>query len=198
MSATTQILIVEDSPTQAELLRYLLERAGYRVTRAADGPQALAAARREKPSLVISDVEMPAMDGYQFCRQLKSDPQLCDVAVVLMTALTDVADVFRGLEAGTDGFLTKPYDSPSMLRCIESLLPSAGLPRDNAAEPPLEAVFEGQRHIVTAGRRQILSLLLSTFGIAVRRNRELSEAQRESLRLAQKLAEQAKHPPPSQ
>jgi CheY-like chemotaxis protein len=198
VSTATQILIVEDSPTQAELLKYLLEQAGYRVTHAADGPQALAAARREKPSLIISDVEMPAMDGYQFCRQLKSDPQLRDVAVILMTALADVADVFRGLEAGTDGFLTKPYDSPSMLRCIESLLSSAGVPPADAAELPLEVVFEGRRHVVAAGRRQILNLLLSTFGIAVRRNRELLEAQRESLRLVQKLTGQAKHPPPSQ
>ena len=171
MSPEAEILIVEDSPTQSKLLQYILTDAGYRVTATVDGPQALAAARRSKPALVVSDIEMPAMDGYDLCRALKSDPQLGDVPVILLTALTDVNDVFRGLEAGADCYLTKPYVADDMLASVAFVLANAPGSTGLAVEPPLEVLFHGARHLVTAGRRQMLNLLLSTFGIAVERNR---------------------------
>ena len=102
-------MIVEDSPTQAEQLRYLLEEDGYRVTAAATGTQALLAARREKPALILSDIVMPEMDGYAFCKAVKSDEQLKDVPVILMTSLSSAGDVVKGLQCGADNFIRKPY-----------------------------------------------------------------------------------------
>ena len=107
------ILIVEDSPTQARRLQYILEQQGYQVAHAANGRLALDAARQRKPALVISDVVMPEMDGYEVCRQLKADASLGDVPVILVTTLSDPGDVIRGLECGADNFILKPYDEHS-------------------------------------------------------------------------------------
>src|ERR1051325_5715625 len=93
----TRILIAEDSPTQAQRLVHILEQHGFSVTSAPNGRLALEAARRSKPMLVISDVIMPEMDGYELCRQVKADPSLSDVPVILVTTLSDPADVIRGL-----------------------------------------------------------------------------------------------------
>ncbi len=176
MSPETEILIVEDSRTQAELLRHILAAAGYRVTATVDGPQALAAARSSKPALLVSDIEMPAMDGYELCRAFKGDRQLRDVPVILLTALTDVDDVFRGLEAGADCYLTKPYAADDMLASVAFMLANAAGAASQAPDAPLEVLFHGTRHVVTAGRRQMLNLLLSTFGIAVDRHREANRS----------------------
>jgi CheY-like chemotaxis protein len=82
------ILIAEDSPTQAEHLRYLLNESGHRVTLARNGKEALAAAHRQAPSLIISDIVMPEMDGYALCREIKSEPALKNIPVILLTSST--------------------------------------------------------------------------------------------------------------
>src|SRR5882724_9600037 len=92
-----EILVVEDSPTQAQQLQHILEQQGYRVTTAANGQQALKAAQNHKPTLIISDVVMPEMDGYELCRRVKADPTLSDIPVILVTTLSDPRDVIRGL-----------------------------------------------------------------------------------------------------
>ena len=194
MSAEAEILIVEDSLTQSKLLTYILTDAGYRVTATVDGPEALAAARRSKPALVVSDIEMPIMDGYELCRALKSDPQLRDVPVILLTALADVNDVFRGLEAGADCYLTKPYTADDMLASVAFMVANGPASARPATEPPLEVLFHGARHLVTAGRRQILNLLLSTFGIAVERNREATRARFDPQPLHPQPSEAVQHP----
>jgi PleD family two-component response regulator len=105
-----EILVAEDSGTQALDLQYLLETHGYGVVLCENGKQALEAARKRKPTLVISDVVMPEMDGYSLCRALKDDPNLADVPVLLVTTLSDPGDVLRGLQSGADSFILKPYD----------------------------------------------------------------------------------------
>ena len=95
---SVEILIAEDSPTQAEKLRSLLEEHGYAVVAAPDGKQALEAARRSKPTLVISDVMMPEMDGFELCREIKRDDRLKDVPVILLTSLSDVRDIMKGID----------------------------------------------------------------------------------------------------
>src|SRR5207244_10681992 len=104
------ILIVEDSPTQAEKLKYILEQHDYQVSVTKQGQQALAWMEKRKPVLVISDIMMPEMDGYQLCRRIKEDNNFKDVPVILLTSLSDPVDVIKGLECGADHFITKPYD----------------------------------------------------------------------------------------
>src|SRR5690606_9614853 len=102
-----EILVVEDSRTQAEQLRHLLETHGYTVGIAGNGRQALAAMREARPALVISDIVMPEMDGYQLCRAIRRDETLRDIPVVLVTSLSSPQDVIKGLECGADSFIRK-------------------------------------------------------------------------------------------
>src|SRR5882762_9563642 len=100
-----EILIVEDSPTQVQQLQHILEQQGYQVASAANGRLALEAVQRRKPTLVISDVVMPEMDGYELCRRIKSDASLSDIPVILVTTLSDPGDVIRALECRADNFI---------------------------------------------------------------------------------------------
>jgi response regulator RpfG family c-di-GMP phosphodiesterase/putative methionine-R-sulfoxide reductase with GAF domain len=173
-----KILIVEDSPTQAEALRYILEEEGsYGVTHANDGRKALELLSRHKPALVISDINMPEMNGHQLCQSIKADEDLWDVPVVLLTALSGVEDVLEGLACGADSFITKPYSAVYLLAHVERIL-SNKLSRPNEQESiKTEIAFEGTSHKITADPQQMLSLLLSTYEAAVYRNTELLHAQ---------------------
>jgi DNA-binding response OmpR family regulator len=178
-----QILIAEDSATQAQRLQHILEQHGYRVTAAANGRLALEAARRSKPALIISDVVMPEMNGYELCSRVKADALFRDVPVVLVTTLSDPHDVIRGLECGADNFILKPYDADQLLRRIQFALANSQMRRSEQPGMGLEIVFGGQKHLITADRLQILNLLLSTYEAAMQRNAELSST-RDTLRQA--------------
>jgi len=183
-----RILIAEDSPTQAERLKYTLERHGYQVTAAANGRLALQAARLLKPALIITDIIMPEMDGYQLCQQIKSDPQLQKTPVILVTTLSDPQDVIRGLECRADNFIIKPYDENYLLSRIQSLLFNDQVREPADPSAGVEIYFNGQRHLITADRPQILNLLLSTYEAAIHRNKELMQT-REDLRSANSALE---------
>jgi len=169
-----RVLIAEDSATQAKHLAHILEAQGYRVTSAANGALALEMAKRQKPSLVISDVIMPEMNGYELCAHIKDDPQLADVPVILVTTLSDPQDVIRGLACRADNFVLKPYDADHLLRRVQFVLVNSHMRQNEQPGMGLEIVFSGQKHFITADRLQILNLLLSTYEAAIQRNRELS------------------------
>jgi two-component system sensor histidine kinase/response regulator len=187
---TISVLIAEDSPTQAERLRYILESQGYQVTAATDGAKALEAARKTKPTLIISDIVMPEMDGYELCRQAKADPQLRNVPVILVTTLSDPLDVIRGLECRADNFIIKPYDERYLLSRIQFVLLNCEIHEQDRASMGVEIHFHGQRHFITADRLQILNLLLSTYEAAIQRNQELTVAKND-LRTANTALETA-------
>jgi signal transduction histidine kinase/HPt (histidine-containing phosphotransfer) domain-containing protein len=170
------ILIAEDSPTQAELLKHTLERRGYRATIAVNGRQALESARAHKPTMLISDVLMPEMDGYELCRQIKSDPGLKNIPVILLTTLADPQDVIHGLECRADNFIIKPYDERHLLARIQFMLINSEIRETNQTAIGVEVFFNGQKHFITADRLNILNLLLSTYETAVLRNQELARA----------------------
>jgi DNA-binding response OmpR family regulator len=169
-----RVLIAEDSPTQAQQLIHILESEGYQVASAANGKLALDMARREKPRLVISDVIMPVMNGYELCSAIKGDPEMQEVPVILVTTLSDPQDVIRGLECRADNFVLKPYDSDQLLRRIQFVLVNSQMRQSEQPGMGLEIMFSGQKHFITADRLQILNLLLSTYEAAIHRNRELS------------------------
>ncbi len=104
------ILVVEDTPESLRLLSSLLTKAGYRVREAPDGELALWSAQSHPPELILLDVRMPGMDGYQVCRELKRIEALCDVPVIFLSAFGDTDDKLRGFEAGGVDFIAKPYD----------------------------------------------------------------------------------------
>lgn len=176
-----QILIAEDSLTQAQRLQHILEQHGYEVIAATNGRMALEATQRKRPALIISDVIMPEMTGYELCKRVKEDETLKDIPVVLVTTLSDPHDVIRGLECGADNFILKPYEAGQLLRRIQFVLVNSQMRQSQPLGMGLEIVFNGQKHFITADRLQILNLLLSTYEAAIERNDELSST-RDKLR----------------
>ncbi len=171
------ILLAEDSPTQAQQLRFTLEKRGYRVTIATNGREALEQVMRQPPALVLTDVVMPEMDGYALCAAIKASQP--EVPVMLLTSLNDPADVIRGLEAEADSFLFKPYDERHLLARVDSLLAHRHLHGADNAQMGVEIFFANRKFFITSNRLQILNLLLSTYEAAVQRNQELSRVQEE-------------------
>ncbi|HEY3823444.1 MAG TPA: response regulator [Bryobacteraceae bacterium] len=172
-----EILIAEDSPTQAQRLRHVLEKQGYGVHHAANGRLALEAAVRLRPTIIISDVIMPEMDGYELCRRVKSEQTLCNTPVILVTTLSDPLDVIRGLECRADNFVLKPYEESHLLSHIQFVLANHPVRQAEQVETEVEIFFNGRKHLITSGRLQVLNLLLSTYQAAMQRNRELGQTQ---------------------
>ncbi|MEK7875411.1 MAG: response regulator, partial [Pseudomonadota bacterium] len=168
-----EILIAEDSATQREQLQHLLEEHNYAVVAAINGKEAFAAAQRRKPTLIISDVMMPELDGYGLCKAIKSDETLKDIPVMLVTTLSDPQDVIRGLECGADNFIRKPYEGDYLLSRIEYLLMNLERRKNHKMQLTLEINLSGQKHFITSERQQILDLLISTYEQAVQVNKEL-------------------------
>ncbi len=174
-----EVLIVEDSRTQAEHLKYLLEAEGYAVTLATNGRQALDAARTRKPTIIISDIMMPEMDGYALCEAVKSNSALKDIPMILVTDLNSPEDVVMGLQCCADNFITKPYDSQFLLARISQSLKNKELRAKRNVDAAVEIELAGRTYAITAERYQILDLLIPTFEEAVRLNRKLREQQKE-------------------
>lgn len=116
------VLVVDDAEASAHILGRMVTADGHRVLFAHDGLEALESVRRHAPDLVLMDVMMPTLDGYETCRRLKSNPSTRLVPVVLVTALTDREDRVRGLEVGADDFLSKPVNAPELSARVRSLL----------------------------------------------------------------------------
>lgn len=171
--ANKSILILEDSPTQAQELTHFLQEKGYRCLLAYNGEEGLALLQSSQPILIISDVMMPRMNGFEFCRRVKSDAELKHIPFILLTSLSDTSDIIRGLECGADNFVTKPYEKGYLLSRIDSLLTNRRLRSRDSQSSGVEVEFAGQQHLITSERQQILDLLLSTYDQAVQINQRL-------------------------
>lgn len=158
----TRVLAVEDSPTQAERLREDLTAAGFAVTMARDGQEALACLETGQFDLMLTDIVMPGMDGYELCRTVKAMPAHA-LPVVLLTSLTDPLDVVKGLEAGADNFLRKPYRSEQLAERLRTTLRNRMLRDSSRVQVGVKLSFLDREFEITAERQQILDLLISTF-----------------------------------
>lgn len=116
------ILTVDDETNIRRLLQVNLQRAGYRVTMACDGVEALESVRQERPDLVVLDVMMPRMDGFEVLRQLRMDTTTAELPVIMLTAKAQDADVFRGWQSGADCYLTKPFNPHELLVFVKRVL----------------------------------------------------------------------------
>ena len=122
MRTPPRILIVDDNPTNVKVLQTRLAAEGYEVVTAADGEEGLAAARQHAPDLILLDVMMPKLDGFEVCRRLRADAAFPFTPIILVTAMADSKDVIAGLEAGGDEYLTKPVDHAALAARVRSML----------------------------------------------------------------------------
>ena len=183
-----KVLIAEDSVTQAMQLQHILEKNGYDVTAVSNGSEALRSIKKSKPLIVISDIIMPEMDGYELCRQIKANESYGgDISVILLTALSQPQAVIWALQCGADKFLTKPYNENQLMSTIQHL--NENLKRQDPPQKGIDISYSGETYFIDSTRSQIINLLLSTYETAVTKNLELSEAQNELERLNKGLEE---------
>jgi two-component system, cell cycle response regulator len=173
---TARILVVDDIEANVRLLEAKLTAEYYEVLTAHDGPTALALAAKEKPDIVLLDVMMPGMDGFQVCRRLKNDPETRHLPVVLVTALDGRGDRIAGLEAGADEFLTKPIDDMMLFARVRSLT-------------RLKMVIDELRDREASGRRMgVIAGAASRLGGAGGRVLIVDDHERQAQRVAAELA----------
>ena len=137
-----KILVVDDERHIVRLVEVNLQRAGYDVVVAYDGVEALEVFAREKPDMVVLDVMMPRMDGFEVLKKLQADPESRNVPVIMLTAKAQDADIFRGWSSGVSSYLTKPFNPRELLtfveRIFQSLEDGGSLDGDDDSEPVWE------------------------------------------------------------
>jgi PAS domain S-box-containing protein len=175
----TQILIVEDSRTQAEQLKHLLENNGFLVTHAVNGKQAILLLETFIPDLVISDIMMPEMNGYDLCMHIKENDKLKNIPVILLTSLTNPEDVLNSLSCGADNFFSKPIKEDYLVSHVHQLIAQPKKLQNENIRIDVEIFFAGKKRLISANQMQMLTLLLSTYEAAVIQNKQLIETQEE-------------------
>src|ERR1700709_2000768 len=118
----SNVLIVDDNPQNVELLQAFLESLPVKITTASDGVEALAKVAEQHPDLILLDVMMPQMSGFQVCKRLKSDPKTRDIQILMVTALNELGDIEQATECGTDDFVSKPVNKFELVTRVRSLL----------------------------------------------------------------------------
>ena len=150
-----RILIVEDEPGMIELLTVALEDEGYTISIANNGQQGLKKVDEENPDLIISDVMMPDMNGYDFCEQLRNNPKTAAIPFIFLTAKKDVSDRVRGLNLGADDYISKPFHVVEVVARIKTLMQRVQRTRAAIPPPPVaqetEAAFAGDLEKISIG-----------------------------------------------
>jgi len=171
------VLVVDDSTTQAEQLRWLLGSNGFEVRVAANGAEALVLIRQQPPSMVLSDIVMPLMDGYQLCSAIRENRETSNLPVVLLTSLSRTDDILKALECGADYFISKPYNEEYLLSRMKNIAGSIRLRTRQEIETESEIYFEGKKFVIKADMQRVMDLLISTYETAIIKNHELQSMQ---------------------
>jgi two-component system OmpR family response regulator len=164
----SKILVVEDDPNLLETIKYNLLKEGYEVVVTADGAEALNAARQQKPDLIILDIMLPKIDGYEVCRILRKE---MNIPIIMLTARTDETDRIIGLDIGADDFMTKPFSIRELLARIRALLRRAKITEPGSTEDlrilKLDDIsIDLNRHLVVV-REQPLELTAKEYDLLV-------------------------------
>ena len=153
-----QVLIIEDDKDIVELVRYNLEREGFRVLDAADGEQGLAAVIRQKPDLVLLDLMLPGVDGLEVCRRIRAHDELRSTPVVILTAKGEESDVVIGLELGADDYLAKPFSPRELVARLKAVLRRAIRAEEEGERSRIEigeVVLDSSRYEVSVAEKLV-------------------------------------------
>jgi DNA-binding response OmpR family regulator len=126
MTRKQKILIVDDEIELTGLVSFHMRMAGFEVLTAAHGERALELSRQEKPDLIILDIMIPKLDGWQVCERLKRDAGTKDIAVIMLTARAGIEDTLKGFEAGADDYVTKPFSPRELVARVKRILAAGG------------------------------------------------------------------------
>ena len=155
--AEETILMVDDNPANLQVLQATLDGRGYRLLAARDGARALSIAANASPDLILLDIMMPAMDGFEVCRRLKSDPGTDDIPVIFLSALEETEDKVRGLELGAVDYITKPFQPQEILARVNTHLTLRCLQRQlREANAELTELNENLEQKVAERSRELL------------------------------------------
>ena len=179
---STEILVVEDSITQATQIKHLLENSHYKVSVAKNGKQAMERLSRHKPSLIISDILMPEMNGYDLCKRIKSNKNTENIPVILLTRLTDTEEIIEGLSCGADSFITKPYNEEHLLSSIEKFISDEYNPDQKKVPFGVQIIYKGEKRLIQTEQQNVIKLMLNIYEGAIYQNENLVQTQ-EELRL---------------
>jgi two-component system phosphate regulon response regulator PhoB len=146
-----RILVVDDEEDLLELVRYNLTREGYRVTCVATGEEALKAARKQPPDLIVLDLMLPAVDGLEVCRRLKSDSKTRDIPIIMLTAKSEEGDMVAGLERGADDYISKPFSPRVLTARVKALLRR----RESQVRAELETTIDVHELSIHPGRHEV-------------------------------------------
>jgi len=172
------IVIAEDSPVQLETLKYVLEKNGHRVRSGTNGKQALDLIQSAPPDLVISDVIMPVMNGFELSREIRKNPAYDHIPVILLTSLTDTQDVALALESGADSFLTKPFNPDYLeLRIRQILSPEHKMRARDTDKNSVAVSSDGTVYHIASDRGQMFEFLLTAYQVAIMKQREVTQAE---------------------
>jgi len=182
------ILIVEDTRLQAEILKDILQKRNFTIAVADNGKKALELVIQKKPDLIISDVIMPVMNGYDLCKEIKKNEHTRDIPLILLAALSDPKDVALALQSGADNFITKPYQADYILRQVKTILET---PRDQPTTSPeikpVKFSHGGQTYLISMDRPKILDFLLSAYEAAVMQHLEFQRSQSDLRAMNEKI-----------
>jgi len=187
LKSRIRILVVDDSPTQAKLLEHILAGEGYLVSVAQNGREAVDLISVNKPDLVISDILMPEMDGFELCRRIRKTEEINSIPIILLTNLNDPADVLHSLEAGANYFISKPYSKELLLSRVSRILLGERRSRTGRDGGEVEVQYDGRSYPINASKSQVIDLLLATYETAVEQNEKLMSTQKALRLLNQEL-----------
>jgi signal transduction histidine kinase/response regulator of citrate/malate metabolism len=184
---TKRILIVEDCITQRKIIHGMLSKGPFVIDVAKNGEEAVYLITKQKPDLVISDIDMPKMNGYELCRHIKNTPSLADIPVILMTSLSSTQSLLTGLSASADYFCIKPYQEKYILSAVDLILSGQNQINSKVEKKCFDFNYRDEEYKIVMDFKKILNLLLFTYESANEKNIGLINAQVKLNKLNQEL-----------
>lgn len=170
---TGYILAIEDSMVQAKKLEYIFLKNNIAFEICSNANEALLQIDKHKPIIIVSDIIMPGMNGYELCTMLKNSSLTKHIPVILLTSLQDPHDIIKGLQAGADSFISKPYDELFLINRINHLLENSNNTSSIPSEGSVNLLFDNVNYEINSDKKQVINLLLSVYESAILRNTEL-------------------------